>query len=132
MENDKKNIRNYVCPSCFERLENCKCKFAPWSLMMVDENIQEVIRILNQKAYITNGCCESHYDGNPILYVSFIEPYNIGLPEGFAFSKQKTCIDYVFKKKELTTKEKYEELKAKKLNALLEWAKSLPDRYGRG
>ena len=128
MKRTKKVSENYVCPNCWNQVQNCICEYyPPWQLIMVDVNIQEVVRLLNQKGYHTIGCCESHYDGNPILYIAFMTRYNIGLPDGFTYAKGKTSVDYYFKKDDLKTKEKYEKIKMEKINALLEWAKSLPD-----
>lgn len=52
---------------------------------------------------------------------------DIGLPDGFTYAKGKTSVSYTFKKAEQETKEKYEEVKAEKLKALLEWAQSIPE-----
>ena len=95
---------------------------------MIDVNIQEVVRLLNEKGYMTIGCCESHFGGNCNLYVAFNMHYeNIGLPNGFLYAKGKTAINYTFKKDERENKEKYEKVKAEKLVALLEWAQALPE-----
>ena len=52
---------------------------------------------------------------------------DIGLPDGFTYAKGKTSVNYTFKKAEQETEEKYEEVKAEKLRALLDWAQSLPE-----
>lgn len=129
IERSKRVIENYVCPNCFHQVHECICKFyPPWQLIMIDVNIQEVVRILNQKGYTTIGCCESHFGGNNNIYIAFNMRYDdIGLPNGFTYAKGKTNISYSFKKSEQETKEKYEELKAEKLRALLDWAQSLPE-----
>ena len=62
-----KDINNYVCPKCFYKLNECKCEFAPWELIMIDDKIQYIIRILNKKGYLTTSSCESHYNENGIL-----------------------------------------------------------------
>ena len=122
-------MENYVCPNCWHQVHECTCKFyPPWQLIMIDANIQEVVRILNQKGYTTIGCCESHYGDNCNLYVAFNMRYDdIGLPDGFTYAKGKTSVSYTFKKAEQETKEKYAEVKAEKLKALLEWAQSIPE-----
>lgn len=129
MRRSKKVMENYVCPNCWQQIQACTCEFyPPWQLIMIDVNIQEVVRILNQKGYTTIGCCESHYDGDSNLYVAFNMRYDdIGLPEGFSYAKGKTSVSYSFKKNERETKEKYEAVKTEKLDALLKWAQSLPD-----
>ena len=124
----KKVLENYVCPECWHQVQDCTCKyFPPWSLIMIDVGIQEIIRILNEKGWRTTGCCESHFTGNTNIHVCFIMDYNIGCPDGFNLAKRKTCIVYQFKKNELQTRERYEAVKAEKIKALLEWAKSIPE-----
>ena len=128
MKRSKKVMENYVCPECWNQIQNCTCEFyPPWHLVMVDVGVQEIVRTLNKKGYNTTGCCESHFDGNPNLYVAFAQNYDIGLPEGFSYIKGKMTINYYFKKNELATKEKYEKIKAEKLDTMLTWAKSLPE-----
>lgn len=123
----KKMYENYVCPDCWNQVQDCTCKyFPPWHLIMVDVEMQEIVRVLNNKGYVTNGSCSSHYNGNSIMYISFITPYeSIGLPDGFSYAKGKTSIVYSFKKKERENKALYEEIKAQKINTMLEWALSL-------
>ena len=94
---------------------------------MIDVNIQEIIKVLNKKRYITNGCCESHFDGNRNMYVSFIRKYDINCPDGFKMPSDRMSINYTFKKNELKNKEKYEKIKSEKIKLLLEWAESLPE-----
>ena len=128
MRRSKKVAENYVCPKCFNQIQNCTCDFyPPWQLIMVDIGMQEVVRILNQKGYRTIGCCESHFDREPNMYIAFSYHFDLPLPEGFCFAKSKTNILYPFKSRELASKEKYNQIKTEKLNALLEWAKALPD-----
>ena len=129
MERSIKMIENYVCPNCWKQIQSCTCEFyPPWTLIMIDKNIQDVVRILNQKGYTTIACCESHYDNNTNLYVAFNMRYNnISLPEGFVYAKGKTIISYSFKKEERKTRECFENIKAEKLKILLEWAQLLPE-----
>ncbi len=129
MRRSKKVMENYVCPNCWNQVQSCTCKFyPPWQLIMIDVNIQEIVRILNQKGYTTIGCCESHYDGNSNLYVAFNMRYDdIGLPDGFSYAKGKTSVNYLFKKAERENRELYDKVKAGKLDALLKWAQSLPE-----
>ena len=129
MRRSKKVMENYVCPNCWHQVHECTCEFyPPWQLIMIDVNIQEVVRVLNLKGYTTIGCCESHFGENCNIYVAFNMHYDdIGLPEGFTYAKGKTSISYTFKKAERENKEKYAEIKAEKLKALLEWAQSIPE-----
>ncbi len=129
MMRTKKMMENYVCPICFNQLDKCICKsYPPWSLIMVDKGIQEVVRILNNKGYITKASCESHYDGNHILYVSFLMdfPFSIPVPDGLKYNKIHKIIEYRFKKKDLESKEKFDAIKAQKIELLTEWVKQLP------
>lgn len=129
MRKSKKAYMNYVCPYCWHTLNKCTCKiFPPYHLTFIDENIQEHVRILNEKNYRTIGCCEGHRTVCINTYVAFGRDYfeNIPMPEGFKYNKKRRIISYTYSTK--LTKEEMEELKAKKLSVLLEWCKSLPDR----
>jgi hypothetical protein len=96
---------------------------------MIDNGIQEHIRTLRNKGYITTGCCESHEDICISIYISFNTNYGFGttiqLPEGFKFNKNKNAIIYDFNRK--LSREEIEERKKNKLIELLEWCKNLPD-----
>lgn len=125
----KKVMENYVCPSCWNQIQSCTCKFyPPHSLIMIDVNIQEIIRILNQKGYQTIGCCESHFDdGGCSVYVAFPYDMEFIIPEGFSYSKNKPSISYIYKKNERENKELFDKVKEEKLRVLLEWAQALPE-----
>lgn len=129
MKKNKKAYLNYVCPYCWNTLDNCTCElFPPYHLIFIDRNIQEHIRILNEKGYRTTGCCEGHRTVCINTYITFPENYfkEIGTPEGFKYDKKRRMITYTYSMK--LTKDEMEELKAKKLAVLLEWIKSLPNR----
>lgn len=121
--------RDYVCPNCFHTLDDCECELRPYSLIMIDNGIQEHIRTLRNKGYITTGCCESHEDICISIYISFNINYGFGttipLPEGFKFNKKKNAIIYDFNRK--LSREEVETEKKNKLDALLEWCKNLPN-----
>ena len=128
MRKNKEAYINYVCPYCMNTLNNCICElFPPYHLIHIDGNIQEHIRILNEKGYRTIYCCEGHGKGSNI-YVTFADDYFIdtATPEGFKYNKKRRTITYTFSQK--LTEEEIEELKAKKLAVLLEWINSLTDR----
>ena len=131
----KKVLENFVCPNCWNQVHKCTCAaYPPWTLIMIDLNMQEIIRILNEKHYQTIGCCESHYKDSYSLYVAFA--YDLGfdvIPDGFSYSKSRAILSYQFKTREMEDKESYERIKAVKLKALLGWAQSLPEfrRTGR-
>lgn len=124
-----KSYNDYVCPTCFHTLNNCECDLRPYSLIMIDNGIQEHIRTLRNKGYITTGCCESHEDICISIYISFNTNYGFGttiqLPEGFKFNKSKNAIIYDFNRK--LSRAEVEEEKKNKLMALLEWCKNLPN-----
>lgn len=123
----KKVMENYVCPNCWHQIQDCTCEhYPPWDLVMIDVNIQDVVRILNEKGYQTVSCCESHFDDNCYLYVAFPMKYDLELPEGFEYKKGACSIAYGFKKKEREDIELYNKVKAEKLKTLLEWAEALP------
>ena len=120
---------NYVCPICFNTLDRCACRsFPPYQLIFVDRGIQEHIRILNEKGYITGGSCESHYGGNLNMYIVFIKDYGIGdaipLPNGFKYKKKYKSIEYMHKSN--VTEKEMNAQKKEKLSELLEWCKELP------
>lgn len=121
---DNRVIFDYVCPNCWYQINNCKCRFKPYTLLFIDENIQEHIRILNTKGYQTRYCCESHNKkGGNLIYISFITNYNLELPLGFTYDQKHNSINYYIKKSELN---KFEQVKKEKLDILLKWCKELP------
>lgn len=129
MEKNKDAYINYVCPYCWNTLENCTCKlFPPYHLILIDKHIQEHIRILNEKGYRTTSCCEGHREICINTYVAFADDYfkKISTPEGFKYDKKRRIVTYTYSTK--LTEEKMEELKKEKLAILLEWCKNLPNR----
>ena len=69
----KKDINNYVCPSCFNQIECCTCLYPPYNLIMIDKTIQWAIKKLNNQHKITIACCGGHYVPNEMssIYISF-------------------------------------------------------------
>lgn len=129
MRKNKNVYANYVCPYCFNTLNKCTCDlFPPYYLILIDKNIQEHVRLLNEKKYCTTGCCEGHRDICISTYISFADDYfhNIDLPEGFKYNKDKRMIYYTYSAK--LEDEEMEELKREKLEVLLEWCKRLHNR----
>lgn len=126
MAKNKEYYINYVCPYCLNTLDNCTCElFPPYYLIHIDENIQEHIRILNDKGYRTMYCCEGHGVGSN-TYISFAMDYfkDITAPKGFKYDKKRTMVTHSYSTK--LTEEKAEELKKNNLESLLEWCKQLP------
>lgn len=129
IKKNKEAYINYVCPYCWNTLDNCTCElFPPYHLILIDRNIQEHIRILNEKGYSTMACCEGHKNVCVNTYISFPDDYfqETGIPEGFKFDKNHRTISYTYSSK--LSEEKMNELKAEKLKILLEWIKGLPSR----
>lgn len=130
MRRSKKAYMNYVCPYCWNTLNKCTCNlFPPYNLIFIDSGIQEHIRILNEKGYRTIGCCEGHIKVCINTYIAFAKDYFTGIeniPEGFKYNKNRKMITYTYSTR--LTKENMEEIKKEKLETLLEWCKSLPNR----
>lgn len=130
MRKSKKAYMNYVCPYCWHTLNKCTCElFPPYNLIFIDSGIQEHIRILNEKGYRTIGCCEGHIKVCINTYIAFAKDYFTGIenmPDGFKYNKSRKMITYTYSTR--LTKENMEEIKKEKLETLLEWCKSLPNR----
>ena len=129
MKKNKDVYMNYVCPYCWNTLDNCTCDlFPPYNLILIDKNIQEHIRILNEKGYRTMNCCEGHKNTCLNTYIAFAGNYfdDTGTPDGFKYDKRMRMVTHTYSMK--LTEEKMEELKKEKLKTLLEWCKSLPKR----
>ena len=135
MRRNKQAYNNFVCPKCFHQLNKCTCRyFPPWQLIFIDEHIQDQIRILNEKGYVTTGCCESHFDmPGSWPHVCFNMDYpeiTAHLPTGFRYVKGKHAVCRILPDK--LTQEDHAAMKADALNNLLEWCRALPVRSGAG
>jgi hypothetical protein len=129
MERNKEAYMNFVCPYCWYTLDNCICKlFPPYHIIFIDKNIQEHVRILNEKGYRTMSCCEGHREVCINTYIAFADDYfkDTGTPNGFKYDKKRRIITYTYSVK--LSEAQMEELKKEKLAILLEWCKSLPSR----
>lgn len=129
MRKSKSAYMNYICPYCWHTLNNCTCDlFPPYHLIFIDKNIQEHIRILNEKGYYTTACCEGHIKVCINTYVAFADNYfvGVGIPEGFRYDKKRKTISYTYSTK--LSKVEMEKVKMEKLETLLEWCKRLPNR----
>ena len=119
---------HYVCPHCWNTLDECVCEqFPPYHLILIDKNIQEHIRILNNKGYSTMYCCEGHCAGSN-TYISFgnVDFDDDTLPVGFKYSKKHHMLSYTYSTR--LSNEEVEEIKKEKLKILLDWCKNLPVR----
>ena len=123
------SYKNYVCPRCFQQLNKCECEiFPPYTLLFIDERIQEHVRILNRKGYLTTGCCEGHYKSySTEPYVSFGNVYDgfSTIPEGFYYKKSKRMV--LAKIINASSEEEFEIKKKELLDNLLDWINKLDD-----
>ena len=117
--------RNYVCPHCFNQINKCVCKlYPPYNLILIDIGMQEIIRKLNNKGYITRYSCESHYTYSFSIYINFIKKYDFKkMPEGF--KKQDNQITIRHEIKNINNEKSFNEEKEKYINILKEWVESL-------
>ena len=129
---NKESYMNYVCPYCFNTLDECICEgYLPYHLIWIDSGIQEHVRVLNQKGYRTVDSCESHSKyGN--MYISFVYDYGFGdtlpLPNGFERMKKNGAVSFIYKSG--ITDEEFEEQKREHLSNLLDWCYNLPSLNG--
>lgn len=132
MKRTKSAYMNYVCGNCFHKLYECTCEyFPPWSLIYIDEGIQDPVRVLNEKGYVTTGCCEGHFerghctDTNICLQMDYPEITERPMPEGFAYMKRKHAIFHEYPIA-IMTKEECAEKKQDAVATLLAWCNELP------
>lgn len=129
MRKNKDAYMNFVCPYCWHTLNKCTCDlFPPYHLIFVDRNIQEHIRVLNEKGYRTTACCEGHREVCINTYIAFADDYfeGINAPDDFKYDKNRRMVSYVHSIK--LAEEEMEKIKKEKLAVLLAWCKSLPYR----
>lgn len=119
-----------VCPVCFKR----KCKHGS-AKIEIDESMEDILRILNNKNYKTLYHCGGHvYDGFIQIYIMFTSfanfGYNIGIDvgNGWQYDTKKNVLEYFIDNKRcrsmpVETRVKILESKHKEL---LDWANSLP------
>lgn len=127
----KKDINNYVCRECFNKIGKCTCDEYPLYLIHMDKDIQEHIKILNEKNYRTKFCCASH-DKSLYIHIVFcfnyFEDYNQEqLPSNFKYDKKNFKLYCDLKCNNMSI----EEIKNKRtlaLNDLLDFCKNLEQR----
>lgn len=131
MRRSKSAYMNYVCPRCFHKLHQCSCPvFPPHELIHIDENMQDCIRLLNEKGYATRSCCEGHYGvgRTPNIHVSFARPvaqtFGGKYPDGFEPFEDRALMYFYHTG---LTREQFEAEKMKVLDALRMWCAGLPD-----
>lgn len=118
---------DYVCPRCFNTVDKCTCDVQPRELINIDSGIQEQIRILNTKGYITRYCCESH-NLNDGIYIAFVKDYGFdNMPDGFFYRKRMNSMYHLYKCN--MDAEKFQKDKQYHLDKLLDWCNNLSQVY---
>ena len=118
---------DYVCPRCFNTVDKCTCDVQPRELINIDSGIQEQIRILNTKGYITRYCCESH-NPNEGIYIAFVKDYGFhNMPDGFFYRKRMSSMYHLYKCK--MDAEEFNKNKQDHLDKLLDWCNNLSQVY---
>lgn len=114
---ERKKYEDYVCPFCFRSPENCICKHYSMDLILVDYNLQPIIKRLNDKGLKTRDCCEGHFgEKKPNIYISFIVPLK-NFPIGFK-KEGNFIIRHIY---ESTTEEEFEKEKFEMIKNLNKW-----------
>lgn len=124
---NNKNINNYVCPWCFNQIEDCTCDMASYTLIMVDNKLQKAVRELNQKKYFTVDCCEGHfYNPVPNTYISFVRPVKLSnVPKGFKYEKDGNVIRKIY---HVQTEEEFEAEQKIAIQDIENWVENLKER----
>lgn len=87
------------------------------SLILIDYNLQSVIRKLNKMKMKTMDCCEGHFgEYKPNIYISFINKIS-SCPEGFKIENGK-IIRHIYKAK---TKKEFEIEKETMIKNINNW-----------
>lgn len=119
----KYRYKDYVCPQCWQKITKCKCKYQSWALIMIDEAIQDAIKILNNKRLKTEYCCAGHYKGEGAyteIQVQFFKKPN-SYPEGW--TNRDRNIWYGF---EPRNENEFKEIQKREIENLIKWANSNP------
>ena len=117
----------YVCPCCFNKVEHCTCMHLPWNLIQIDKNILPIIKVLNEKYYFTDSCCEGHIEENqqPFIYITFKKTHRIKepVPKGVVFMGGSLRADIPGSSDDARKRNK-----RKLLKSIYEWACKLEDK----
>ena len=117
----------YVCPHCFYPSTECVCKYAPWTLIFIDRNIQHAVRVLNVKGYQTISSCEGHYQTSLSVHVQLLQNYNFeSMPDGFCYYERKNCIEHMMSRKNFENEGGFNLERANAIKALNQWVDALP------
>lgn len=117
----------YVCPNCYYPSTECVCKYAPWTLIFIDRNIQHAVRVLNMKGYQTISSCEGHYQNSLSVHVQLLYNYNFeSMPDGFRFYERKNSIEHMMSRKNYKNESGFNIERANAIKALNQWVDALP------
>ena len=126
-----KNLRDfvYVCPHCINPLRDCVCDAYPMKLIQLDRNIWPIVKVLNEKWYVTDSCCEGHIDSNHKIYIGFARRYHFTqpIPKGFSGNGFVLCADI-----SAASVQAIQRKKRRLLNALYDWACELETQRPEG
>ena len=85
----------YLCPYCWNEVENCSCGSYPYFLVQIDVGMVDIVKALNMKGYFTAATCEGHPENKSShFYINFKEAYGFDLPEGFYWEKNNLRCEY--------------------------------------
>lgn len=120
----EKSLRDYVyvCPRCFKPVKECTCSEYPEKLVQLVRKIWPTVRILNEKWYLTEMCCEGHIDRGDRIFVLFYEKYRFSapIPKGFESGGDYLCASITGASEQAKQRKKRD-----LLNALYNWACAL-------
>lgn len=118
----------YICPHCYYELTECRCSGYPYYLVQVDKHMVPVVRLLNQKGYITTACCAGHLDNlrGRTIYIAFDKEHKFenSLPVGAEYAKTGRCVQYRIPE-EMTGSE-FVPFQSECIERFMKWADSLP------
>jgi hypothetical protein len=87
-----------------------------------------VVRLLNQKGYITTACCAGHLDNlrGRTIYIAFDKEHKFenSLPVGAEYAKTGRCVQYRIPE-EMTGSE-FVPFQSECIERFMKWADSLP------
>lgn len=122
------NEYEYVCPHCFRPLNDCRCEQYPYFLVQVDKTILPIVKLLNQKGYITASCCGGHANTSHCrsIYVAFDNEHEFTLefPKGFRYSRSARTLTAYFDQN--INQDEFLAFQKKHLEELRQWAERLP------
>lgn len=118
----------YVCPHCFRPLNDCRCEHYPYFLVQVDKTILPIIKMLNQKGYITSACCGGHPNTEHCMsiYVAFDNEhdFSIDFPQNFRYSRSARTLTAYFDQN--ISQDEFLAFQKDRLDELSQWAERLP------